>query len=438
MVSEGWSTDPKKLQPILDAFPSRSFGGEKPVPISVSTADDENPLFLLWWRSKFYFWRSASPHHLYSMEPYELRDLLRGIKSGCVELELKERFPLLERPESGEKNLQIGPQEVPKGWSNDIERLDDIRQMVVFQEFGLALPSSIFQYKKDFHIRGKEVHRAYQLFQSGDRYYIFDQNTEALDRIEEPAGFQSILRTLNDTSDHLPSRLKTREVGRLPKIKDSNVPKGWTNTMELYAVEDNGFRGFGLGRVLYTLLYSESYMGKTPAYLFKNQPSSHSEIYLWKPSLDQVYRIDNTDGLLEILAVLANPFGKLKLTLLDFLPGTLQYRIADDDMPDGWSRADNPAVCMRISWRGFGLPHRPTSLLQHTGLNGETQEYLVETGRGTGREFYLWNSVSRHIHRVLAPMGLDGIFDVLKDPTEQLKLEKLEWNRTTHGLRRHL
>ncbi len=429
MVSEGWSTDPKKLQPILDAFPSRSFGGERPVPISVSTADDGNPLFLLWWRSKFYFWRSASPHHFYPMEPYKLRDILRGIKSGCVELELKERLPLLERPESGEKNLQIGPQEVPKGWSNDIERLDDIRQMVVFQKFGLALPSSIFQYKRDFHTPGKEVHLAYQLFQSGDRYYLFNQDTEILDRIEEPAGFKGILRKLNDTPGHLPIRLKTREVGRLPKIKDSDVPKGWTNHMAPYTVSHHRCRGFGLGWAQYKLLHSRSYMDKTPAYLLENQSSSHSGIYLWKPKEEQVYRVDDTDGLPGILAVLANPFGKLKLTPLDFLPGTSQYRIADDDMPDGWSRADNPDVCMRIPWITRGLPHRPIPLLQHTGLNGETQEYLVETGRDTGREFYLWNSVSRALHRVLAPIGLGGIFDVLKDPTEQLKLEKIERTR---------
>lgn len=104
-----------------------------------------------------------------------------------------------------------------------------------------------------------------------------------------------------------------------------------------------------------TLLYSETYLDGTPVYLFESQPRLHSSIYLWKPSSDAIYRIDGTEGLPDILAVLKDASTELKLTLLRPLPGRESYRIADDEMPRGWIRVSKPDACDAMPWRKHRL-----------------------------------------------------------------------------------
>ena len=386
-----------------------------------STTEDGDPLCLLRRWNKFYLWHTATWKLSCVTEPYELQGILRRIKYGSVELQLKELIPLpRERFEPSGDYLQLSSEEIPNGWSNTFEDFDDLRQKVDAQELGLALPLPILSYE--------HFGLAYQLFQSGNRCYIFNQISSDVFRIEEPVRLQDILRTLNDTSREGPSGLKLKEVELLPeyggpnRIPDNKVPNGWTNSVDAMIVNYDWCRGVGLSIIPNTLLYSESYMDGTSVYLFECQPSLRSAYYFWNPSLDDIYRIDETEGLPDILAALEDPSRKLKLRLLEILPGTESYRVADVDMPPGWMRVKDPDACRTMPWEEHGLPV-PTPVLQRTGPNGDIPEYLVECGKGFNQDFYLWNAVSNDVHLVQAVMGLQSVFRVLRNPSKELKLD---------------
>lgn len=120
--------------------------------------------------------------------------------------------------------------------------------------------------------------------------------------------------------------------------------------------------GYGISICPTTLLYSESYLDGIPACLFESQPSLRSTNYLWKPPSDAIYRIDGTEGLPDVLAVLKDASVELKRTLLEWLPGRESYRIADDEMPRGWMRASNPGACNAMPWEKHRLAP-PTPIL---------------------------------------------------------------------------
>ena len=84
-----------------------------------------------------------------------------------MELQLRklQRLPR-ERFEPSGDYLQLSPEEIPKSWSNTFKDFDDLRQLVDAQEFGLALPLPV--------LAGSRYGPDHQLFQSGDRYYMFD------------------------------------------------------------------------------------------------------------------------------------------------------------------------------------------------------------------------------------------------------------------------
>ena len=137
--------------------------------------------------------------------------------------------------------------------------------------------------------------------------------------------------------------------------------------------------------ILWTLLHSENYLDGTSTYVFECQPSLRSANYLWKPSLNEIYRIDEDDGLPGILAALEDPSRKLELALLEPLPGTESYRVADDEIPVGWKRARDPHACRSMPWGKYGLAP-PTPVLQRTGPNGDISEYLVECDKSITME----------------------------------------------------
>lgn len=181
------------LPPSVSTFPYESFGLDDSGPLLVSTADDGNPRCLLWCGNRFYFWHTAARKLFYVAEPYELRGILRRIRYGSVELQLQELLPLSrECFKPSADCLRLPPQEVPTGWSNRFEDFNDLRQKVDTQQLGLALPLPIlasWQHGLD-----------YFFFQCESRYYMFNQISSDVFRIEEPVNFQDILRVLNDSS----------------------------------------------------------------------------------------------------------------------------------------------------------------------------------------------------------------------------------------------
>ena len=317
-----------------------------------------------------------------------------------MELQLK-KLQLLprERFEPPGDYLELSPEEIPKGWSNTLKDFDDLRQMVDAQEFGLALPLPILTSPK----YGPD----HQLFQSGNRYYMFDQMSCDVSLVEEPVKLQDILHTLKSTPYQHQGHggLKLQRMERLPeyggpnRLPDHKVPEGWTNKVDLTIVGYDWCRGWGLSMLPTTLLYSHSSLDGTPAYIFESQPGRRSANYIWKPSRDEIYRIDEDNGLPGILATLGSSSNKLKVTLLEPLPRTESYRIADDEMPIGWMRVRNPDACKSMPWKKHGQTV-PMPVLQRTGPNGNVPEYLVESGKGLRPHYYLWNAVSNDIHHV--------------------------------------
>lgn len=84
------------------------------------------------------------------------------------------------------------------------------------------------------------------------------------------------------------------------------------------------------------------------------------------PETSFAYRIDEDDGLPGILVTLGKPFKKLKTTLLEPLPGTESYRIADAEMPVGWMRVRNSGACRTMPRKAHGLSISRL-ILQRTG-----------------------------------------------------------------------
>lgn len=297
-------------------------------------------------------------------DPYELRGVIRRMSVDSPELQVKELWRLpAERFETSIEYLKLSSDKIPKNWYNNVKALQDLRQAVPAQEYGLSLPLPILTFGGSSHGLG------YQLFQSGERYYIYDQISFDILRINEPRILQDVLQVLNDDSMNALQGLNLENLELLPeyggpnRVSDDDVPQGWTKQVDSKIVDYDWCRGYGLSICPTTLLYSETYLDGTPVYLFESQPGLHSSIYLWKPSSDAIYRIDGTEGLPDILAVLKDASTELKLTLLRPLPGRESYRIADDEMPRGWIRVSKPDACDAMPWRKHRLAP-PTPILQ--------------------------------------------------------------------------
>lgn len=341
------------------------------------------------------------------------------------ELRLKElqRLPP-ERFATSCEYLKLSFDMIPKRWYNDLQGLNDIRQTVPAQEHGLSLPLQILTFG------GSSLGLAYQLFQSGEQYYIYDQICFGILRINQPRILQDILQALNDTSRNALRGLEVEklellpEYGGLNRVPDGDVPQGWTNQVDSQTINHVWCRGYGLGTCPNTLLCSESYLDGTPAYIFESQPSLHSSNYLWKPSLNAIYRIDKTEGLPDVLAALKDASIGLSITLLQSLPGRESYRIADDEMPCGWMRVSNPDACESLPWNKHRIAP-PVPILQSVDSTTGRSRFIVQSGG----DFYLGNMATNEIYRVSAAMGMESIIRALKDPSQGLKLRKTDGPR---------
>lgn len=427
LVPKGWTNDPKKLRAVSANFAHESFGLEDPTPspLLASTIDDGDPRCLLCWSARFYIWHVKSGKLFYVTDLYDLRGVSRRMSAKLLELRVKELQCLpAERFAASHEFLLLSFDVVPRGWYNSLRDLDDLRQKVPAQEYGLSLPLPILRFG------GSSLGLAYQLFQSGERYYIYNQISFEILRINKPMMLQDILQVLDDTSRIALQGLSLERMEPLPeyggrnKIPDGDVPQNWTNQVDSRTIGYIMCRGYGLGPCLNTLLYSESYLDGTPAYLFESQPSFRSSTYLWKPSVNEVYRIDGTDGLPDILATLNDAPLNLKLTFLRPLPGREYYRIADDDLPFDWRRVSNPDVCQTLPLEKHGLAS-PVPILQSIDSTAGRARLIFQSGG----DFYLGHLHTKCIYRVMAAMGLDTIIGILKDPSRSLTLMRTDGPR---------
>ena len=310
---------------------------------------------------------------------------------------------------------------IPKGWYNDLQGLKDLRQIVPAQEYGLSLPLPILEFG------GSSLGLVYQLFQSGERYYIYDQISFDILRINQPMMLQDILQALNNASKQALQALTLEKLGLLPeygganRFPDGDVPQNRTNQVESKIVNDAWCRGYGLSTCPNTLLYSESYLDGTPAYLFESQPSLRSSNYLWKSSSDAICRIDETDGLSDVLEALNDASFKLKLTLLRPLPGKESYRIADNEIPRGWIRVSNPKTYKTLPWDNHRLAP-PIPILQSINPVAGKSRFIFQSGE----DFYLRDMITNEIYQVTVAIGMESIIRVLKNPSQKLRFERAD------------
>ena len=430
LIPEGWSNEPRKLKIISDNFLYESFGLGSVEPILVSTIDGKDPRYLLRRGNRFYLWHAASEELFYITKFYTLQGILRRIKGLVVELPMKD----LPRSPSkclnpSENYIKLSPNQIPQRWSNDPNRFSDLHQMMVPQKFGLQLPLIMILYCN--------YPDNYTLFQSGHNYYLYEPIIGEVLQIEEPLGLEEILRELQQSFWylHLHAMGKLKRLHQLSEyggpiiIPDYDVPHGWTNIPNASWLADPIWsRGWKLSSLTPSiLLFSETYLGGPPAYIFESVGSLRSSFYLLVALHGEIYRIDDTEGLPEILLILADPSRKLTLTPLCSLPGTESYMVTDDEMPAGWERVKGPDVCSSMPWEKHALM-RPTPILQRTYPNGDAAEYLVESGLNYYNyqpNFYIWNPNSGEIHRVKAGMFLHEIFSALDDPLEELPVKKV-------------
>lgn len=167
-------------------------------------------------------------------DPYELRGVIRRMSVDSPELQVKELWRLpAERFETSIEYLKLSSDKIPKNWYNNVKALQDLRQAVPAQEYGLSLPLPILTFGGSSHGLG------YQLFQSGERYYIYDQISFDILRINEPRILQDILQVLNDDSMNALQGLNLENLELLPeyggphRVSDDDVPQGWTKQVGL-------------------------------------------------------------------------------------------------------------------------------------------------------------------------------------------------------------
>ena len=195
---------------------------------------------------------------------------MSAVSPGLQSKELQ-RLPA-ERFTASSKYVKLSFDEVPKEWSNDVKSLKNLRQVVPAQEHGLSLPLPILSGASSLGL-------AFQIFQSGEQYYIYNQISGDIFWINQPRTLQEILRVLGDTSLEAFQGLDLAILELLPeyggpnRVIDDDVPTGWTNRVDSEIVSFKWCRRYGLNFCPTTLLYSESYLDGTPAYLFESQPS---------------------------------------------------------------------------------------------------------------------------------------------------------------------
>ena len=112
--------------------------------------------------------------------------------------------------------------QIPRGWSQDIEELEDLKEMVSGQEYGLPLPVPILV--SDGSSGSSEF-----LMKRGEEFYLFYEMFHQLLHIDKPSDLRGILSVLNSGSYE---NLQTTPVSYLPEyggpniVTDDNVPSG--------------------------------------------------------------------------------------------------------------------------------------------------------------------------------------------------------------------
>ena len=125
-------------------------------------------------------------------QSHDLQGVLQRIHEHSIELETKTLEPLSRWYSQHQiTHLPLWFWQIPKGWSQDMQKLEDIKDLIDGFECGLPLPIPILVSD------GRDGGTQY-FMKCGNRYYIYFDAFDDLRRVEEPTELKQILRVLGD------------------------------------------------------------------------------------------------------------------------------------------------------------------------------------------------------------------------------------------------
>ena len=308
LVPAGWSNDPSRLQVVPRKFPADdyTFLGFKAA--RISDPDRGAPRYMISNHSRLYFWTPSSGELLYVTELYSLTRILCRMDEDFFGLQTKPLKPVSQHsPPHQWLFHSLWFWQVPKGWSQSVSELYYLQEVMAgCYEYGLPLSVPILV--SDGRSGSTEF-----FLKCGEEYYLYYEISSDLVHIDEPKGLHNILRVLG--RQRYPG-LKTTHVNVLPEfggpnvVADSDVPEGWTNKID---------KGFSCEQILYEhgifgstlLLFKNSTLNSTPLYLVEAEVR---EFYIWNPASNDISRINEAEGLQDILDILKDPFRQLLLS----------------------------------------------------------------------------------------------------------------------------
>ena len=303
-IPKSWSNDLKDLEGVSGKS-FRDFNLDGPiVRILASDAAMAPRRYLVSNYDHFFFWIPSSSELLYVTECYNLEGTLQRINDG-YELRTKSLPPLVEYSRQQTPYLSLWFWQIPCGWSQSTEEIEDLKEVIDYQDYGLPLPVPV--------LVNDQSHQSIELLMKcGDDFYLFCEISHDIFRIDEPSELRRILSVLNTKNG-----LKVTLVNRLPEyggpniVDDSNVPSGWSNEIDKEVSCADLFYKHGIhGSDI--LLFWHGSANDAPKYLVEDE-SSH---YIWDTISNEVWRIVRAQGLQDILDILEDGSRYLTLSLV--------------------------------------------------------------------------------------------------------------------------
>ena len=161
-------------------------------------------------------------------ECYNLEGILQRICGG-YELQTNSLGPFaLQYNQLHDTYLSLWFWQIPCGWSQDVQELEDFKGKALGLEYGLPLLVPIFV--RDAGSEGTEY-----FIKSGEEFYLWCEISCHLVHIDKPSGLREILSV---PGPGLGKDLDITVVNLLPEyvgpngVADDNVPVGWYNKID--------------------------------------------------------------------------------------------------------------------------------------------------------------------------------------------------------------